>query len=328
MPEASEKSCVAFSPNPDDFVLTITTCDFNGSSVTGSVDTINFYTCSGGPYCAMADSPETEAVFGDGEIRDLVFLDDVEPTTLVISKPVGDDGWCVNGIQWQGVDMLAPTTVLIFDISDGNTGNCVGGLLDYTDEDNEYLEENLVYPCLEEWRIFNLQGDADYEYELKVQGCDGVDTTPVTVSFCPDTSCSTADVVTQTLTAFGSGMTTFPVQLDFNPAAMQLLASGSDVWCADALLFNQFDLAENYPYSLEPEESSTVTNLQLQVQLQLQLQRLQRLQGRTPQKLWVIMATTTTQIQKLSCGPSLEVRWRVYWRLSPSSQLSCSKLAA
>ncbi|CAB1108242.1 unnamed protein product [Ectocarpus sp. CCAP 1310/34] len=251
------------SPNPDDFVLTITTCDFNGSSATGSADTINFYTCSGGPYCAMADSPETEAVFGHGEIRDLVFLDDVEPTTLVISKPVGNDGWCVNGIQWQGVDMLAPTTVLYFDISDGNTGNCVGGLLDYTDEDNEYFEENLVYPCLEEWRIFNLQGDADYEYELKVQGCDGVDTTPVTVSYCPDKSCSTADVVTQTLTAFGSGMTTFPVQLDFNPAAMQFLASGSDVWCADALSFNQFDLAENYSYSLEPGKSSTVTNLQV-----------------------------------------------------------------
>ncbi|CAM9477978.1 unnamed protein product [Ectocarpus sp. 12 AP-2014] len=154
----------------DEFVLTITTCDFNGSIATGSADTINFYTCSGGPYCAMAESPETEAVFGNGEIEDLVFNDDVEPTTLVISKPDGNDGWCVNGIQWQGVDVLAPTTVLYFDILDGNTGNCVEGLLDYT-EDNEYFEENFVYPCLEEWRIFNLQGDADYEYELKVQGC-------------------------------------------------------------------------------------------------------------------------------------------------------------
>lgn len=95
MSETSEKSCVTFSPNPDDFVLTITTCDFNGSIATGSVNTINFYTCSGGPYCAMADSPEMTAVFGNGEIEDLVFNDDVEPTTLVISKPDGNDGWCV-----------------------------------------------------------------------------------------------------------------------------------------------------------------------------------------------------------------------------------------
>lgn len=76
---------------------------------------------------------------------------------------------CVNGIQWQGVDVLAPTTVLYFDILDGNTGNCVEGLLDYT-EDNDYFEDNFVYPCLEEWRIFNLQGDGESK-----QGCDDVD---------------------------------------------------------------------------------------------------------------------------------------------------------
>ncbi|CBN77630.1 expressed unknown protein [Ectocarpus siliculosus] len=32
--------------------------------------------------------------------------------------------------------------------------------------------------------------------------------------------------------------------------------------------------------------------------------------------------------KQLRWGPSLEVRWRVCWRLSPSSQLSCLKLAA
>ena len=78
------------------FSLTITTCDFDGSTVTGSEDIINFYTCSGGPYCAMADDPKaSEESFEDGEVKTVTITDDVEPTTLVISKPEGDDGWCV-----------------------------------------------------------------------------------------------------------------------------------------------------------------------------------------------------------------------------------------
>lgn len=72
---------------------------------------------------------------------------------------------------------------------------------------------------------------ASFEYELKVKGCDGVATPPVTVSFCPDTSCSTSDVVTQELTAFNAaGTTRFPVQLDFNPASIQFEASQNDGW--------------------------------------------------------------------------------------------------
>ena len=71
---------------------------------------------------------------------------------------------------------------------------------------------------------------ADYEYELKVQGCDGEVPAPFAASFCPDIWCNTSDVVTQTLTASDAGPTTFPVQLDFNPVAIQFSASGTDEW--------------------------------------------------------------------------------------------------
>lgn len=70
---------------------------------------------------------------------------------------------------------------------------------------------------------------ADYEYDMKVQACDGESSGAVTVGFCPDVYCTTSDVVQQTVTEFNTGMTSISVQLDFIPLAMQLSAS-EDGW--------------------------------------------------------------------------------------------------
>lgn len=75
------------------FSLVISTCDFDGAAVTGSDDTIQFFTCSGGPYCEVGDTPTKATTFDQGETQVLTINDDVEPTTLIISKPEGTDGW-------------------------------------------------------------------------------------------------------------------------------------------------------------------------------------------------------------------------------------------
>ena len=82
-----------FSLDPDGSRLLVSTCDFDSSE-----DTIEFYTCSGGPYCDMPDNPTTSAVFSYAETQLLTINvnDDVPPTTLVISKPAGTDGWYVR----------------------------------------------------------------------------------------------------------------------------------------------------------------------------------------------------------------------------------------
>lgn len=74
---------------------------------------------------------------------------------------------CLNGISWEGVDLLAPSTVLYVDVEDESYGNCCcGGLLNYVEDDNDFFEENYVYPCLQEWRIFNLQGDRESDQSV------------------------------------------------------------------------------------------------------------------------------------------------------------------
>lgn len=56
--------------------------------------------------------------------------------------------------------MLSPSTALFMD-PEGGAGNCDQGLLNYRDMGNPYYEANLFFPCLPEWRIFNLQGDRE-----------------------------------------------------------------------------------------------------------------------------------------------------------------------
>lgn len=92
---------------------------------------------------------------------------------------------------------------------------------------NVKILEHVVSRFRVTFAVFHIA--VDYEYELKVQPCDGESSGAVTVSFCPEVSCNTSDVVQQTLTEFDTGMTSFSVQLDFNPTAMQLSAS-DDGW--------------------------------------------------------------------------------------------------
>lgn len=69
---------------------------------------------------------------------------------------------CLSGISWEGSNnLLASSTVLFLDADDGASGNCVGGVLDYVEPGNENFQEDDMYPCSEEWRIFNLQGDRE-----------------------------------------------------------------------------------------------------------------------------------------------------------------------
>ncbi|CAN0126060.1 unnamed protein product [Ectocarpus sp. 6 AP-2014] len=238
-----------------EFTLTISTCAGDNSA---SKNTVEFYTCSGGTYCDIdteTDDPKRSARFtSDGESQTFVINADVEPTTLVVSKPTGVDGWCVDEIKWNGGNnLLANSSVVYLDESDGDEDNCQGGIKGDSDDDSG--------PCMEEWRFFNLQGDADYEYELKVRACPSESPPQVNASFCPDVKCGTTDVQLLQLTDFSAGLTTFPVQLDFNPVAMRFSAS-DDGWCADAMSFNGFDLAETYPYELDAGVSRIVSNVQ------------------------------------------------------------------
>ncbi|CAM9958110.1 unnamed protein product [Scytosiphon promiscuus] len=119
-------------------------------------------------------------------------------------------------------------------------------------------------PCLDGWRFFNLQNDADYEYELTIEGCSGSgNSTGATASFCPNLNCDTSDVVEQTLGNFdSSGATIFLVKLGFNPVAIRLSASGEEGWCANAMSFNGFTLAGSYPYEMDANETRIIKNIQ------------------------------------------------------------------
>ncbi|CAM9958176.1 unnamed protein product [Scytosiphon promiscuus] len=139
----------------------------------------------------------------------------------------------------------------------GQTTFCSDGLFTNTTTQAESA-------CLDGWRFFNLQHDADYEYELKMEGCSGSGSSSgVSASFCPDPYCNTSDVVEQTLGDFdSSGATIFGVKLGFNPVAIRLSSSSEEGWCANAMSFNGFTLAESYPYEMAANETRTIKNIQ------------------------------------------------------------------
>ncbi|CAM9958243.1 unnamed protein product [Scytosiphon promiscuus] len=187
-------------------------------------------------------------------------------------------------------DLLGDSTVMYLNgpedyVEESSTSDSLGPENDFcdfgVDEDNSYVCDpdqttfcsdglftntttQTESPCLDGWRFFNLQHDADYEYELEMEGCSGSgSSTGVSASFCPDPYCNTSDVVEQTLGDFdSSGATIFGVKLGFNPVAIRLSASGEEGWCANAMAFNGFTLAESYPYEMAANETRTIKNIQ------------------------------------------------------------------
>eukprot|EP00903_Cladosiphon_okamuranus_P017583 g16196.t1 len=214
------------------YTLEVSTCDWLNAD---SGNTVNFYTCSGGPDCTMPSTPTATHTFSSaGGSATLTISASIEPTTLLIEKP-GSDGCdrlerlflntpsCVVQVKWEGEDVLAPSTELYIDVEDGGWGNCAGGIINYVVSSVPELQYDNVYLCLEGWRFFNLQKDPTFEYELVVDGCDGANTPLVTVYFCPDIYCNTSDVVIKTFHTFNAGSTTFNIELDFNPTAIKFL---------------------------------------------------------------------------------------------------------
>eukprot|EP00752_Nemacystus_decipiens_P005755 g5206.t1 len=244
------------------YELEISICDFDGSTITGSNDPINFFTCSGGPHCVMPETPSGSWIFSGGSKHTFHITADVEPTTLAITKE-GPDGWCLSGISWNGgPHLLAKSTSIFVDLVDNGLSNCnTQGLLDFTDK-NPAFQDNLFYPCLQKWRIFNLQGNPDFENEFLVEGCHGVHTPEVDVTFCSDTTCS-EDVVSATYPDFNAGLTSLLVPpLDFFPVSM--LFKAKEEWCASAMFFNGFVLAAHGDlFKVEPGQSKIIENLQI-----------------------------------------------------------------
>eukprot|EP00752_Nemacystus_decipiens_P008203 g7336.t1 len=208
----------------------------------------------------MPSTPSATAQFSSNQVVPLTIDADVEPTTLRIEK-AGSDAWCLEGLQWEGEDVLAPSTVLYVDVDNGAFGNCADGILNYFVNSVPEFQHSDVYPCLPQWRFFNLQADPAFEYELEVVGCNGVAPAVVTVFFCPDIDCNTPDVVIETLDNFNAGSTTFSVQVDYNPTAIKFLPYVHE-WCADSIKFEQFTLDVEYPFTVPGGESRTIGNLQ------------------------------------------------------------------
>lgn len=68
---------------------------------------------------------------------------------------------CLDSVKWEGEDVLAPSTELYVDVEDGGWGNCAGGIINYVVSSVPELQYDNVYPCLEGWRLFNLQKDRE-----------------------------------------------------------------------------------------------------------------------------------------------------------------------
>ncbi|CAM9833644.1 unnamed protein product [Ectocarpus sp. 6 AP-2014] len=214
------------------YTLAVTTCEISNSATSDGAMAFQF--CLGGSYCDTEDfevelpaNPDT----GAGMTTYISVAPGYEPTTARFIKEIGTDGWCISTVTWEGgSNLLGEDGYFWLD-----TDSCVDGAYQ-------------TGPCKTEWKLFNLDGSSDYEYDVRIKACDGTSSSAIQAYFCSagvcDGTAGEEELVELKMNDVEGGWTDASFPLPFNPVAMRLEEpDGNGTWCAEEFAFNGFPLA-------------------------------------------------------------------------------------
>lgn len=217
------------------YTLSAKTCDAQYSTTT---DIITFSFCKGGTHCTPVEEvtlTEDDGLDTNDHVIDIPVSIGYEPTTVVVSN-TGNNAWCLTELSWEGGDnLLGDSAEMWFDSQFGVELGCNGGL----------IAEGSTAVCQESWKFFNINGADDYMYDLRVKACEGTKSSTIEAAFCSTADCEIGEIVYVTLAMNDEdgGLTTYEVDIPFNPESMKLFEAEND-WCVEKMVFNGFSIID------------------------------------------------------------------------------------